>query len=87
MCSTYVFSGYSYLFRYFEFWQEKGANGTCVKWNSFSSRWTFLPKFAEFFGKLKKPVAVFTTVKEETDWLERPRTFIERYFKPPCLSS
>ena len=33
MCSTYVFSGYSYLFRYFEFWQEKErmvlvSNGT-----------------------------------------------------------
>ena len=68
MCSTFVFSGYSYLFRHIEFWQEKGTSGTCVKWNSFSTRWAFLQKFAEFFGKLKKKrLVVFTTVKKETN--------------------
>ena len=54
MFSTFVFSGYPYLFRHIEFWQEKGASGTCVKWNSFSTRWTFLPTFVEFFGQIKK---------------------------------
>ena len=67
MCSTFVFSGYSYLFRHIEFWQEKGASGTCVKWNSFSTRWTFLPTFVEFFGQIKKKkrLVVLTTVKKE----------------------
>ena len=66
MCSTFVFSGYSYLFRHIEFWQEKGASGTCVKWNSFSTRWTFLPTFVEFFGQIeKKRLVVLTTVKKE----------------------
>ena len=68
MCSTFVFSGYSYLFRHIEFWQEKGASGTCVKLNSFSTRWTFLPKFAEFFGKLKKKrLVVLLQLKKETN--------------------
>ena len=67
MCSTFVFSGYSNLFRHIEFWQEKGASGTCVKWNSFSTRWTFLPTFVEFFGQIKKKkrLVVLTTVKKE----------------------
>ena len=66
MCSTFVFSGYSYLFRHIEFWQEKGASGTCVKWNSFSTRWTFLPTFVKFFGQIKKKrLVVLTTVKKE----------------------
>ena len=68
MRSTFVFSGYSYLFRHIEFWQEKGASGTCVKLNSFSTRWTFLPKFAEFFGKLKKKrLVVLLQLKKETN--------------------
>ena len=68
MCSTFVFSGYSYLFRHIEFWQEKGASGTWVKLNSFSTRWTFLPKFAEFFGKLKKKrLVVLLQLKKETN--------------------
>ena len=68
MCSTFVFSGYSYLFRHIEFWQEKGASGTCVKLNSFSTRWTFLPKFAEFFGKLKKKrLVVLLQLKKKTN--------------------
>ena len=66
MCSTFVFSGYSDLFRHIEFWQEKGASGTCVKWNSFSTRWTFLLTFVEFFGQIKKKrLVVLTTVKKE----------------------
>ena len=66
MFSTFVFSGYPYLFRHIEFWQEKGASGTCVKWNSFSTRWTFLPTFVEFFGQIKKKrLVVLTTVKKE----------------------
>ena len=66
MFSTFVFSGYPYLFRHIEFWQEKGASGTCVKWNSFSTRWTFLPTFVEFFGQIrKKRLVVLTTVKKE----------------------
>ena len=68
MCSTFVFSGYSYLFRHIEFWREKGASGTCVKLNSFSTRWTFLPKFAEFLGKLKKKrLVVLLQLKKETN--------------------
>ena len=54
MCSTCVFPGYSYLFRHIEFWQEKGANGTCVKWKN-------------FLANYKKRLVVFTTVKKETN--------------------
>ena len=36
-------------------------NGTCVKWNTFLTRWTFPGKFLKVFGKRKAPYVLLVS--------------------------